>query len=222
MRARAYYIQKAKAARGALGMHSCLYNFLRDQGSLIAGILALIAALIAGFWAYSAGKMQVRAAATAEANANSAAAEAVIREVMECNKLVIEALRICGAIYSGKLPMKRRNASSIMINPDPIVYKSVANRIARFPFDAQLIIQFYLRIVYVQQILQNTVFGSGDDSALIPREEAKTIANTLIITCQLAKAIVLHAPRTNVAKEVSQTIIGQIDAALESAKHSFS
>jgi hypothetical protein len=51
-------------------MNSCLY-FLRDQGSLIAGILALIAALIAGFLAYSAGKMQVRAVATAEANANS-------------------------------------------------------------------------------------------------------------------------------------------------------
>jgi len=203
-------------------MHSCLYNFLRDQGSLIAGILALIAALIAGFWAYSAGKMQVRAAATAEANANSAAAEAVIREVMECNKLVIEALRICEAIYSGQLPMKRRSASSIMMNPDTVVYKSVANRIAHFPFDAQLIIQFHLRIVYIQQIIQIIVYGPGDDSALIPREEAKTIANNLIITCRLARAVVLHAPSTNVSKEVSQTIVGQIDAALESAKHSFS
>jgi hypothetical protein len=166
---------------------------LRDQGSLIAGILALIAALIAGFWAYSAGKMQVRAAATAEANAMSAAAEAVIREVMECNKLVIEALRICEAIYSGQLSMKRRNASSIMMNPDPVVYKSVANRIACFSFDAQLIIQFYLRIVYVQQTLKTIVFGPDDNNALIPKEEAKIIANNLIFTCQLARSIVLHA-----------------------------
>jgi hypothetical protein len=39
-------------------MYSCLYEFFRDQGSLIAGVLALIAGVIA----YYAGVIQARTA----------------------------------------------------------------------------------------------------------------------------------------------------------------
>jgi hypothetical protein len=198
-------------------MHSGLYDFLRDQGSLIAGILALIAGLVA----YRVGKMQVRAIAAAETNANIAAAEAVIREVIEYNKLVIEALRICSAIHSGKIQMERRNAYSIMMNSDPVVYKAVATRIARLPFDAQLLIQFHLRIVYIQQTIQIIVFGPGGDDAAVPRGEIQTLSKNLIIICQLAQAIIRHAPSTGVTENVSQIILAQIDAALEKAKQSF-
>jgi hypothetical protein len=209
-------------------MHSCLYEFLRDQGSLIAGILALIA----GIFAYRAGKIQARATresahiqtaaqATAETNANTAAAEAIIREIIECNKVVIEGLRICEYINAGQLLINRRNGYSIMMNPDPVVYKAVANRIALLSFDAQLVIQFYMRIVYVQQQIQIIVFGPGDNNATVPKEEAEILAKNLIITCQLARAIILRSPSTSVAETVSRITLAQIDAALESAKQSF-
>jgi hypothetical protein len=197
-------------------MHSGLYDFLRDQGSLIAGFLALIAGLVA----YLVGKMQLRAIVAAETNANTAAAEAVIREVIEYNKLVIEALRICRAIHSGKIQIERRNAYSIMMNPDPVVYKAVATRIARLPFDAQLIIQFYLRIVYIQQAIQIIVVGPDGGDAAVPRNEIQTLAKSLIIICQLAQTIIRHAPSTGVTENVSQIILAQIDAALEKANQS--
>jgi hypothetical protein len=41
-------------------MHGPVYEFFKDQGSLVAGVLALIAAVIGGGFVYWAGKLQVR------------------------------------------------------------------------------------------------------------------------------------------------------------------
>ena len=42
-------------------MHGPVYEFLKDQGSLVAGVLALIAAMIGGGFVYWVGKLQVSA-----------------------------------------------------------------------------------------------------------------------------------------------------------------
>ena len=42
-------------------MHGPVYEFFKDQGSLVAGVLALIAAVIGGGFVYWAGKLQVGA-----------------------------------------------------------------------------------------------------------------------------------------------------------------
>ena len=42
-------------------MHGPVYEFFKDQGSLVAGVLALIAAVIGGGFVYWAGKLQVSA-----------------------------------------------------------------------------------------------------------------------------------------------------------------
>jgi hypothetical protein len=202
---------------------------LTDLGSLIGGGFAIIA----GVLAYRAGVIQanatrvsadkqIAAAATERANADAAAAEAIRREIIECTKVVIEALRICECMKSGHLEIMRRNAHSIMMNPDPIVYRAVADRIGRLPYDPQFVVSFYMRMVYIQQTIEIIVVGNpGDDGAPVPGEEAETLAKSLIMTCQLARAIISHVPSPSLVEEVSQITLGQIDAALESAKQSF-
>jgi hypothetical protein len=56
-------------------MHSAVYEFLRDQGSIIAGLLALIAAALAGGLTYRVGLSQVRSMREQLEQMKSAAAE---------------------------------------------------------------------------------------------------------------------------------------------------
>ncbi len=42
-------------------MHSALYTFFQDQGNIVAGLLALLAGIVAYIGAWQAAKMQVRA-----------------------------------------------------------------------------------------------------------------------------------------------------------------
>jgi hypothetical protein len=117
--------------------------------------------------------------------------------------------------------MKRKNAHTIMMNLDPIVYRAVANRIGLLPH-SQLLVKFYMRLVEIQQAIQIiSVRSPGDDSALVSGEEAETLAKSLIIACRLAQAIISHAPDPSLDEKVSQIALAHIDAALESAKRSF-
>jgi hypothetical protein len=84
------------------------YKVLRDWGSLIGGGFAIIAGVVA-YWAgviqanatrESADK-QIATDATKRTEADAAAAEAIRREIIECSKVVIEALRICEPLVSG-------------------------------------------------------------------------------------------------------------------------
>jgi hypothetical protein len=73
-----------------------------------------------------------------------------------------------------------------MMNPDPIVYRAVADRIGRLPYDPQFVVSFYMRMVYIQQTIEIIVVGNpDDDSAPVPEEEAETLAKNLMMTCQL-------------------------------------
>jgi hypothetical protein len=132
-------------------MHCVLYEFFRDQGSIIAGVLALIAGVIA----YRAGrtqatetrkaaKTQIEAREAEIKSADAATADAICREIIECSKVVIEELRTCECIKSGDVTMMRKNAHSIMMNPDPIVYRSVTGRIDHLTYDAQFVVSFYM------------------------------------------------------------------------------
>jgi hypothetical protein len=205
-------------------VHCVLYEFFRDQGSIIAGALALIAGGIAYLAGHvqatatrQAAEMQVAARDAEIKSADAAAANAIGREIIECSKVVIEALRICECIKVGEVEIIRKNAHSIMINPDPIVYRAVAGRIDHLPYDPQLVVSFYMRMVYVQESIEIIVVGSpGDDSAPVPGEEAETIAKNLKVVCQLARAIISHVPGPIADKQVAH-----IDAALERAERTF-
>lgn len=201
-------------------------SFSATKGVLIAGLLALIA----GVTAYCAGVQQAKAtresatkqieAVTDErTKADAAAAEAVRREILEFSKVIIEALCICGHIKSGAVTMPRKNAYSIMSNPDPIVYKAIADRISRMPYDPQLIVSFYARLAYIQQTIQVIVVGGPGDDILAT--EAEKVAENLITTCKLARVIISYVPSESINEQVTEITLAQIDTALESAKRSF-
>ncbi len=142
------------------------YKLATDLGSFIGGMFALVA----GLAAYLAGLFQVRAtrqaahdqieaAATEITNTDAATAKAVLREIVECNRITIEGLRICECIKSGLLLMTRKNAHSIVMSPDPIFYRAAAHRIGRLPYDPQAVVHFYMRVGYIQHNIQTMLLA---------------------------------------------------------------
>jgi hypothetical protein len=187
------------------------YKLLTDWGSVLGGIVGAGGAVSAVYLLIVRQRHE-------EANN---ASNAVRREIIGFSELVMSALRICECIKSGDVHVIRKTAQSIMTPPDPIVYRAVADRIGLLS-DAQGMVSFYMRMVEIQQAVQIIVAGSlGDDSALVPGEEAETIAKSLIIACRLARAIISHVPGRGLDEQVSQITLAHIDAALESARRSF-
>jgi len=60
-------------------------------------------------------------------------------------------------------------------------------------------------LVYIKQTIEIIVVGNpGDDGAPVPGEEAETLAKSLIVTCQLARAIISHVPNPSLVEEISR------------------
>jgi len=146
--------------------------------------------------------------------------DAIRREIIEFNEMVISALSICEQIKSGGVSIMRKDAHNIMRNLDPIIYKAVADRIGLLPHP-QFVVKFYARLVEIQQLIEVIAVGPGDDSALVPGEEATTLANSLIITIRLAQSIISQVADPSLDEQVHRISLAHIDTALESAKRTF-
>jgi hypothetical protein len=107
--------------------------------------------------------------------------------------------------------MERNKLCSATINAEPTIYKAVGDRIGLLPYP---VIQFYMRMVEIQNAVQIAVVGPGDE---IPGEEAETIAKSVIIACRLARAIISHASGQSVDEEISRITLVHIDEALDGA-----
>ena len=140
--------------------------------------------------------------------------DAVQREIIEFTEMAIQSLRICEHIKSGTLPTMRKNAHTIMGNLDPVVYRAVAPH-------PQLVVKFYTQLVEIQQSIQIIAVGPGDDVALVPEEEAETLAKSLVTACQLAQAIISEAPDPSLDEQVPTIALQHIETALKSAKGMF-
>lgn len=140
---------------------------------------------------------------------------AIRREIIVLSEILISHLRILKAIKSGKITMERNKLCSAISNPEPTIYKAVADRIGLLPYP---VVQFYMRMVEIQNAVQIAVVGPGDE---LPGGEAETIAKSVIIACRLARAIISHAPGRSVDEEISRITLVHIDEALEKTKQSF-
>lgn len=107
-----------------------------------------------------------------------------------------------------------------MIGADPIIYKAVADRIGLLP-QPQGIVEFYMRVVEVQESLRVIVAGPEDDDIPVSAENVEAIAKSLVTACNLAKIVISRAPASSVDERISQIILGNIDAALVKAKRHF-
>jgi hypothetical protein len=183
---------------------------LTDFGSLIGGFVGAAGAVAAVYFLIriqrSEDKTRIR--------------DAIYIEIVAFIKMVIEALQICEHIQKAKLFIEKKKARSLMMHAEPIIYKAVADRIGLLP-QPQGIVEFYMRVVEVQEGLRVIVEGPDDDAAIIPVENAETIAKSLVTACKLARIVILHAPKSSLDKQISKITLVQIDAALESAGRSF-
>lgn len=176
-----------------------------DLGSLVGGVIGAGGAVGAVY-------LLIHRQRREEANNVS---NAIRREIIVLSEILLSHLRILSAIKSGKISIERNKFCSAIINPEPTIYKAVADRIGLLPYP---VVQFYMRMVEIQNSVQIAVVGPGEE---IPGGEAQTIAKSVIIACRLAKTIISHAPSQSVDEEIAQITLSHIDEALEKAKHAF-
>lgn len=147
--------------------------------------------------------------------------EAISKQVVVFTKIVIESLKICRLIALEKIVVEKKNACSMMMHAEPIIYKGVADRIGLYPY-GQAVVEFYARVIQVQEALRVIVNGPAEDSEPVTSANVDTIAKALIMACQFAKIIIgSHVPRSDLEKRTAESIAAQIETALESAKSSF-
>jgi hypothetical protein len=177
-----------------------------DLGSLIGGFFGAGGAVFAVY-------LLIRQQRREEANNVS---RAIRREVIVLSEILISHLQILAAIKSGAVTITRNKLRSAIMNPDPTIYKAVADRIGLLPYP---VVQFYMRLLEIQNAIQIAVVGPGGENVAVPGGEAQTIAKSVAIACQLARLIISHGP--NVDEEISRITLVHIDEALERAKQSF-
>ena len=202
------------------------WKLLYDWQTIIAGA----AAILGGWIAYRAGVIQAKAtrdasdkqiaAVAAEIkNSDTAATDAIRREVIEFSKFISGNLEICGHINAGT-QVPRRDLPSIMkTGIEPVVYPAIADRIGRIPFPQQ-VVSFYTRIAEAQAIIEIVAKGPGHDTPVTPAL-AQSLADSLITALQLAKAIVEHVPNPNLDEKVIDITRRNIDEALATAQQNF-
>jgi hypothetical protein len=177
-----------------------------DLGSLIGGFFGAGGAVFAVY-------LLIRQQRREEANNVS---RAIRREVIVLSEILISHLQILAAIKSGAVTITRNKLRSAIMNHDPTIYKAVADRIGLLPYP---VVQFYMRLLEIQNAIQIAVVGPGGENVAVPGGEAQTIAKSVAIACQLARLIISHGP--NIDEEISRITLVHIDEALERAKQSF-
>jgi hypothetical protein len=212
---------------------SLFWQFVDHWQTLITGVFALIAGAVAFCGSIRAANIQARAGhkqtqANFELSRQRDAAlrseeinnisNAIRREIIVFSEILINQLRILEVIKSNKITVMRKNIHSVIMNPDPIIYKAVANRIGMLPYP---VVQFYMRMVEIQDAVQIIFVGPDGENASVPGAEAETMAKSVIIACRLARAIISHASGPSVDEEISRITLAHIDEALERAKQSF-
>ncbi|MFA6204770.1 MAG: hypothetical protein WC689_01005 [Methylocystis sp.] len=217
-----------------------LYKFFTDWGSLVAGVIAFIAALVA----YRAGVHQANATREAawlqitaiDRQRNDEITnvrDAVRVEITAFVKYVMGAIDLCAQISKGAVKIPRQDARYIAKNfwGDPVIYPAVADRVGLLP-NAHAITQFYMRISEVKGMLEalrtkTNAPSITHNTALenVTPEFAASIAESLVTALQLARPIVANedgaSSKSKLGDFVQVEMVRQIDASLESAKAAF-
>src|SRR5258706_8063331 len=167
-----------------------------DLGSLIGGFVGAGGAVFAVY-------LLIRQQRREEANNVS---RAIRREVIVLSEILISHLQILAAIKSGAVTITRNKLRSAIMNPDPTIYKAVADRIGLLPYP---VVQFYMRLLEIQNAIQIAVVGPGGENVAVPGGEAQTIAKSVTIACQLARVIISHGPNDGTARSRADRAVGR-------------
>jgi hypothetical protein len=209
------------------------WQFVDHWQTLITGVFALCGGGVAFLGAIRAANIQAQAgreqtqanfelsrkrdAALRDEEINNIS-NAIRREIIVLSEILINQLKILAAIKCGQITVTRNHIRSVIMNPEPIIYKAVANRIGILPYP---VVQFYMRLVEIQDAVQIIAVGPDGEDAPVPGAEAQTTAKSVIVACQLARSIIQHAPKPSVDEEIARITLVHIDEALKRAKQSF-
>jgi hypothetical protein len=144
---------------------------------------------------------------------------AIRGEIIVLSEVLISNLRILDAIRNGTIPVMRKNMRTVIMNPEPTIYKAVAGRVGILPYP---VVQFYMRLAEIEDSLQIIVVGLDDENGLVPGKEVEKLAKPVVIACRLARAIIDQETASTVDdKDIARVTLAHIDVALEGAKRSF-
>jgi hypothetical protein len=215
-----------------------VYKLFTDWGSLIAGIFAILAGILAyraGLSQASATKLAMDRQLSSQSEAQSAeklnVCVALRAEVIAFAKFVIGALGNCEGIAKGTTKVPRSDANAIVRGlQEPMVFPAVADRIAALA-NPHLPVQFYMRIEEAKSMantlsLATVAYGVANVQfpvTLVGRADALAIADSLITALQIGRAIVADEPvnASPAEKFVTTQILNDIDAAMVSALATF-
>jgi hypothetical protein len=190
-------------------------------GAVVGGIIGAGGAILAVYLTLSRQRRE-----------DTATVRAAIRtELTTYAKYVIGALEICQSIAvgqrSGSVPMA--NATYITKNlVEPVIYPAVADRIVLVQ-RPQATIEFYMRVQEAKAMTEGMAASvstlSPAQSAMntIQASHAESVADTLVTALQLVRPIIADSGDSLSEFDVwiRDTVLRQIDAALQSAQGSF-
>jgi len=216
-----------------------IYKLFTDWGSLIAGLLALLA----GVLAYRSGVRQ--ADSTRDATEKQLAAQkeqraveaenihaAVRAEVIAFSKYIVGTLSVCEGVARLETVIPRSDANAIVRSLlEPTIFPAVADRVAVLP-SPHLPVQFFMRIGEAKALANTLALSTVAvaraakvSAATIPvtRDNVLSIADSLITALQLARGIVADVPANAPPGEdfVTATTLQEIDTAMASARAVF-
>ena len=180
-------------------------------GNLLGGMIGAGGALLAVYLALSAQ--------TKEETGKVAAA--VRTEVASLVTYIIGAIEICEHIATKTRQVPRKDASYVIrkLVAEPVVYKAVADRIGLLPHP-NATVQFYMRLSEARAMVESLQIANITQQYL-SSENAETIADSLITALQLAQSILARDGSPHLAELVTQEMVGQMEACLQSAKVTF-
>ncbi len=176
-------------------MHTALYEFFRDQGSIIAGLLALIA----GVLAYRAGLLQARATRTAAEMQTAVEEQKSKQEVstvrkslaIEVRQLVVRALTVhkllkkLAAKTDG--PITDRMVESYSRVPAPVVYPAAADKIGLLDGEAMDVVIVYF-LIEVGRVGVNQLMRDRTPDDIRPTTVAM-VAEAFLRACEYARGV---------------------------------
>ena len=183
-------------------------------GAIIGGIIGAAGAAVAVYLTLS-GQREDESEKTSRA---------VLSEIAELVKFPIGQLGACGKIQTGEMKIPKAVLPQLLHTPEPIIYRSVADRISRLPRPT-LVVSFYNRLSETRGLVALIVNAPPTGQFTTP-SDINGLADLLISQCQLARMILSSTEpdtvqESKLATEMRNTMIGNIDEQLEIAKHLF-
>ncbi len=114
---------------------------------------------------------------------------AVLTELAVMTKYFVGHLGFCEMIKTG-LQFPRAQLNTVFITPEPVIYKSISDKISYLPRPTQ-VIEFYTRMGEMTGII-SLVMNSPNRIEFIAPEEIKGMADLVITQCQVLEAILTY------------------------------